>query len=448
MTIADFSKQINILKKEGRLDDALLYFKTHRGEFSIEQIGQNPYLVAGMITILRKRGYIDETFKFIEMFNVKIDENVDGVVLNAYGWLVFDKYKKDTKNGQFNAIGFMHSVAPMVTTIMQRHDVFFDTLIHYLFDTVLRTEKAKTVVNYKFLNDFCDLFLPDRLSTKPETMEIEKRGRIQRVELASDREKWYAIKTKALLELGDAEQCLILSREALEIFDVFHNNNDVWFARRIALSHKIMGEIGRAIDELEDIGKKKNDWFIKRELAELYFETENFEKAFELSMQAMNEYGDVEYKIGVMELIAKLLLRKGEEELAYKHLLLVKTIREKNGWKIPDELHSKIASLNVALTIDEPEKLRKELLSYWKQFKPRVQRKPSTGEKKSGKIKKILHQNEQGVDGFIEAEDGDYYFSLPASVPISSNLGEGITVVFEGKEELKGKRARKLQMAL
>jgi len=446
MTVVDFSKQLNGLKKQQKWDEALAYFREHRMEFPAEQIGKNYYLVASMLTVLRKKGYVDEAFKFVRMFDVRIGNDTDGMVLNAYGWLLFNKYRHDREAGRFNAFAFLQLATPLMREIMRRNDPFFDTLIHLLFDIVTKTEKKKKPVNYRFLNDFCDLFKPKRLRTEPETMEVERKGRRQMTELASDREKWYAIKTKALLELGEAETCLELSREALGSFERFHHQNEVWFARRIALSYKMLGRIDRAIEELEAIRRKKNDWFIKRELAELYHEMGDEERAFSLAMEAMNDFGDIEYKIGLMELVATLLEHRGERELAYRHLWLVKTIRERERWKVSEDLMMRLDSLGIEPPTQGEGQLQKELREYWKRCMPQKFYQKGDEKSKSGKIRKILHQNEQGVDGFIETEDGDYYFSLPTTVSISSKLKEGTSVMFEGGETERGKRARKIKI--
>jgi len=56
------------------------------------------------------------------------------------------------------------------------------------------------------------------------------------MELASSRENWYALKTKALMELGLRDECYLYSKKALSDLTNFHYNNDSRFARRIALS--------------------------------------------------------------------------------------------------------------------------------------------------------------------------------------------------------------------
>ena len=60
-----------------------------------------------------------------------------------------------------------------------------------------------------------------------------------------DKENWFAYKTKALLKLGEWQECFDTSKNALEVLDNFHYSNDIWFARRIALAKKNL-EIGRA----------------------------------------------------------------------------------------------------------------------------------------------------------------------------------------------------------
>ena len=148
MTIIDFSKHITVLKKEGKLGEALSFFKSHKGDFSKEQIASNSYLTANMLTVLRKRNYVNEAFTFLKIYDVIIGSHTDDVLLNSYGWLVFDKYRLDQKTKMFNAYAFIKYAEPLLSEIMRRQNVFFDTLIHILFATVIKAEKAKAAVNW------------------------------------------------------------------------------------------------------------------------------------------------------------------------------------------------------------------------------------------------------------------------------------------------------------
>ena len=59
------------------------------------------------------------------------------------------------------------------------------------------------------------------------------------------------------MKLGKFQECYDVSKLALETFEKFHYSNDIWFARRIALSKKNLGNSEDAIKELQQILRKK-----------------------------------------------------------------------------------------------------------------------------------------------------------------------------------------------
>jgi len=195
------------------------------------------------------------------------------------------------------------------------------------------------------------------------------------MELASSKENRYAIKTKALLETQQYEECFNLSKKALESFKKFHYSNDVWFARRIALSKKGLGNPEDALNELLHILDRKKEWFIQSEVAEIYKEKGDIDNAFQYAMDAINNFGDIEYKVGLLVSIAELLIKKGEEELAFKHYLLSKLLRQEEEWKVPENLSNIIdkSSFNQTSINDLP-KLKAELKKYWNTFKKAVEK--------------------------------------------------------------------------
>jgi len=171
------------------------------------------------------------------------------------------------------------------------------------------------------------------------------------MELASDKESWYAYKSKALIKLGKYQECYDISIVAINTFDNFHYSNDIWFTRRIALSKKALGNTEEAIKELLKVSKKKKEWFILKELAELYKDAGNQDEAFRYAIQAVNSFGELEYKVDLLFLIGELLNEKKEDELAYKHFLLAKLIRINEMWSIPSKLSSALEKFSKNSTI-------------------------------------------------------------------------------------------------
>ena len=164
---------------------------------------------------------------------------------NVYGWSIYDleiKGKHDDEiaqnEGQFlkaaNAICDLTEpgqYSPYVRAVMR----------------VTKYLGSRPGNHSERLLSWGDRLRPDQLSLETGVGKDDK-GRV--VELASDREKWYADRTKALLVCGRYEICLDLGAQALADVPKFHYNNDIWIQWRMALSEAQLGETTVAIGHL------------------------------------------------------------------------------------------------------------------------------------------------------------------------------------------------------
>jgi hypothetical protein len=432
MNFQEFEQQIATYKKQQRYADMLQFFKLNKASFTSEQIASNGYLISNMLMALRKTGNFNAVDAFLKIYHQKIGSGMNPMVINAYGWVVFDKYKHDNEaSNNFNSYQFLTNVQRLLPLLTAQNNNFAYSVIARILNIVLKTEKHKASVNWKFISDFCSLFDPNILNNSCDLIEVTRKGRTANMELASDKEAWYAAKSKALIELNQMEACFNISKEALHVIEKFHYSNDLWFARRVALAKKSFGNSDETIAELKMILKKKREWFIQRELAELYFEQNNSEEAFAYAIQAMNNYGDLEYKVGLIAFLGDLLVIKGEKPMAYKHFLLAKQLREKEEWKIPPELLTKLEDTKDANGAINFQSLKRELKSYWQSFQPKRMKSENNGEKLVGTIKKILNDNEKGKNGFLTSLQGnDYYFVIPRHISFTSKVELGVNVEF------------------
>jgi len=428
MNLYELSKEISNLKKHGAYDQALQFFKENKHNFQYEEIKNNKWLIADIITCLRKTNQSKFIHIFLQNFNIQINENTEELILNAYGWCLYD----NIKNKVYSKYQIIEDLRHTIGLLSRFNSKFSYTIISNILREGLKIAKEHQNQDYNFTNDFCNLFDRNILSIECNSFEINGKT----TEQASDKEKWYSEKSKSLFELKKYQECFELSKEALEKIDNFHNNNDLWFARRIALSKKELGNIDEAINDLEAIYKKKRDWFIQKEISELYFNKNDIDNAFKNAISAINYKGKLEFKIGLIFLLGKILKIKNEANLAYQHFLLVKKIREENQWKLPDELITEINNLAINNEY-ETKQLINNLKQYWKSFLPKK-------ETIKGKVKKILNDNERGKNGFIYCnDDKEYYFVIPSHINFIDKIKENVEVLFEiiqlkdGKERAK-----------
>jgi hypothetical protein len=251
LTIFEFSQQIALYRKEKKYPEVLTYFRENKGGFAKEQIRNNEYIVSDMITCLRNANHLDAGFQFLNIYGIEINEEQKERILSAYGWLLWAKYKAENDNNgnsatedhyfdiddeetevgdfELNKSELLDKVETLIPILNSLNSDFIKTLSSNLFTIVLKTEKKKPTPNWKLVNEFCNTIDRDKLSKDCSTIKVKRKGQEKDMELASDFENWYAYKTKALMKLGDWQECFDLSKEALEKIDIFHYSNDVWF---------------------------------------------------------------------------------------------------------------------------------------------------------------------------------------------------------------------------
>ena len=397
-SLFDFSQAISKLNKEKKFAETLKYFKDGKNEFTPEQIGLNKFIVYEMISALIETNHYDVIFTFIEQHNVVLEP----------------------KN----------------------------------FSYLLKKFKDKPSVNWTVVNRFCDLVSVESLDTECRTIEVERKGEKKPMELASSKEDWYAIKTKALFETQHYQDCFELSKKALESFEKFHYSNDVWFARRIALSKKNLGNSADALNELLKVLRRKKEWFIQSEVAEIYKENGENDLAFKYAIEAINNFGDLEYKVGLLVLIAELLNIKQEKELSFKHYSLSRLLRQQEDWNVPPSISVALSQFQFEqFSIERLPELKRELKKYWNSFVEKksnsLQEKQDLNQIYKGKVHKILHNDEKGIDGFISYDTNkSIYFRVSASGEIVKKINIGSEIEFKVIPATSDKKERATQITL
>jgi tetratricopeptide (TPR) repeat protein len=250
--------------------------------------------------------------------------------------------------------------------------------------------------------EWCDRLEPEQLSNTPG-QGPDGKGKI--VAYASDREKWYAFRSRALLDLGRFDECIAFSQKALAAFSQFHHDNDIWFRWRIALSKAGMGDRETAIAELEGLLSRKQDWFIHHRIAQYLLELGRTDEALERAIEAVLAPGpaDLGFKWELFLLMGRIHQARGEMEEARRHVLLAGRVRQEQEWKIPAELSHAVSELGVDMSEQvSTRELHEQLRAKWQLHKT------AALPQGKGKIKTILSA---GDAGFIQGDDGqDYYF--------------------------------------
>lgn len=471
-SIFELSRPFEQLKKQERFSEAIELFKQNKVYFSNEQIAQNFYLVSDMLTCLRKLNLFEAGFQFLNIYGIEINSATNERIVTAYGWLLWSKYKSEHSQGneneveshyfededdlgiesnvEYNKSELIEKIEFVIILLFEINNSFNQTLISNLFSIVLKSEKKKPAPNWKLVNEFCNTINPALLSTDCYTIKVERKGQMKEEEQASDFEKWYAFKTKAVFKLGEWQECFDLSKEALEKIEKFHYSNDVWFSRRVALAKKNLGNTEDTIQELETILKKKREWFIQKELAELYLEKGNIEIAYKIAIDAMSNFVPLEFKVDLLYLLGKILKQQDKLDLSFKHFSLSKLIRQSEDWKLPQKLFEELRGFPFTeVPLTDLKELKKELQKFWDSFKATPRKtfdktQTATDKNLEGEIIRILHDNERGKVGYIKCNTKEHYFSVSSNFHLTPNIMVGKKVLFEITQpsETKKEQAR------
>jgi len=323
-------------------------------------------------------------------------------VNGLYSWYIFDKYVKHVGKRELinNERTIWNSFNISKQKDLHENQEFPCPLTISVFQLV--DAYSENIFNARKVNDLLDILDPDYLSIKPRFIATEERGEI---EIASDKEKYFSLKSKALLKLGEYSDCIEICDVALNTFDRFHYNNDLWLKMRQGICHDKLGdsELGESIlSELLNTKAGSDKWFIYRDIAEIYYEQANFEKAWQYAVNAAYYGNEPQYMINLYLLQTRLLYklnRKEEGELLAK---LMFAIIKENGWNIKSEFSKLFAFYN--LKSDEIKGINEYLISakeFWNQ--ERYQDiKRENGE--------IIWIHNDGKKGKIKAIDGSIRF--------------------------------------
>lgn len=412
MQVSQMRDQAQNLRKSKQYDQALALYEVLWRE---HRDACDKWDGWGYAYCLRKLG---RTAEAVDVSREVYEANLDfEYIKNVYGWSLYDlEISKSTEEIAQNVTPFFRTVnaileisdpydrySPYVRTVMKVIDYFNDRATYSAEHILNWTEKLK----------------PDMLSLETSSGKTSE-GRV--VEYPSDRERWYAWRSKALYEGGRYEECVALSDAALQAIPRFHFSNDVWIRWRRALAKGQMGDREAAIADLDAVLQDKHDWFLKRDMARLLYEEGRLEEALEYAAQAALDPGDLEYKWELFLLMGQILNRMSNLEEARKHVLLAAALREEHEWKATEELEAMLAELDVDAPGASSRELRRELASFWRELK--FSQMPQM----TGRINNLVGN---GNAAFIRGDDGnDYYFKVRSFRGPRNRVQPGVPVRF------------------
>jgi tetratricopeptide (TPR) repeat protein len=194
-----------------------------------------------------------------------------------------------------------------------------------------------------------------------------------------------------------------LCNKGLNQISKFHYSNDIWFKRRIALCYFKLKEYELSLSILQDVLKKKKEWFVEKEIAEVYIAMGDMPKATQFAIDAALSPGDYDKKVNLYNLIAEILILIPKKEEALDHYILIYAIKKEFEQRITSTLENRIKELGGdTTTLPQSRQQFNKCKNIWSSLK--------FGDQKElkGKIDKMLPN---GKSGFVKSDiDGQSYF--------------------------------------
>lgn len=295
-------------------------------------------------------------------------------------------------------------------------------------------DRPNTGENVQKRLDWLDHLDPSLLDGKAESFTgADGKQYVQ----ASDRENWYSLMSKALLDGKRYEECIALCEEALSKFSKLHYDNDIWFGMRIAKAKAGLGRTEEAIEDYKRLVAKKPEWFLYYDLALLSHKLGQGDDALRYGAEsalAPGPQANLPYRWQLFLFLAIVLKKDGREDLARQHAHLAASLRNQENWKIEGSLLKRFEELGVdpgepCSTTD----LVRDLRKHWKEWTA------AALPRHEGSIDWVHHEK---PFGFIKADGlaDSVYFKVHSFKGPKERLGGGTRVTFLLKESYDPKK--------
>ncbi|TQO36592.1 S1 RNA binding family protein [Arenibacter algicola] len=258
--------------------------------------------------------------------------NENEKIKTDFGWFIFNNYLKAASTADF--IQNENVIIKLFDFVLQQNLSSNDSNIcPYTIGCIgLAKAHSKNLFNANRIENLLSLLNVDFLSRKSSAYTNSEGKEVKQ---PSDYETYYALRTKALLKLESFTLCINHSEVALKSISEFHYNNDLWFKMRIAICREHLGEFEiseRLFQELLSTRAGSDKWFLYRDIAELYFEQENFVNAWKYAVDAAFYGNEPHYMINLYVLQARILVKLDRPNDGEILARLIAAVLKEQGW--------------------------------------------------------------------------------------------------------------------
>ena len=410
--------EANDLRKKGEIDKALGFYRELLGD------GDDPYVVAGLIYCLRKKGDFAKAADVSARFASK-HQNIPWCKREAIWALI---------KGKLDKLGDGASIE-QICAVAEEIYGFSPIDINskwYVIKRVLKSARADR--RWDIIQTWVDKIDPEQLSAVPMKDENGREG-------WSDQAIWHNFQIRSMLEVGDKNQAGLLARAACARFP----RQQKYFARLEAL---VAFRLARLLEAeklyCEICSKGKPDWWMLHEYAETLKELGKKKDALREMCRAAASHHKLESLVTIFHHIGLLCKDNGDLTMACNHFLLYKFVRTKNGWSIPSEVEKTISE--IALSEEAPSSL-KDALSICRNFwltmagpQSKLSSPPTSRKSREALTGRLNLGPQDRAFCFITDQSGQDYFCLKDELP--ENISHGAVLVFDAIPAYDRKKGR------
>jgi tetratricopeptide (TPR) repeat protein len=422
------NRRANKLRKGGQIEEATGLYR------ELSQEGFDPFVTAGLLHCLRKRGLFGEALPICD--DVLQQYDLNDWCRNEVIWTLIQ--------GRLETLDDTAAVEEVIT----------------LAETVLEIGPGDAIAQWRIVRpvlksarshnrwDIVSLWVirvnPDELSAEPRKDNQDREG-------WSDQAVWHNYHIRSLIETGDKERAIVLALEAAGRFP----RHSKFFRRLQALATHQLGRLAEAESIYRQLcTTRRPEWWMLHEYAQVVRELGNPKEALTLMCRAAMSQKKLEMLVSLLADIGLMCHELQMPEDARNHMILSKLVRQGQGWSIPSSVDAALSALDRETGKTAGSASLKESLAkcrdFWVQMLGKgndlhTQSLGSETIKRKLQGKLIMGHAERSFC-FISAVGGQSYFCLKADLP--KGIADGANLIFDAVPSFDKKKNKEAWKAV
>lgn len=296
------------------------------------------YLLSCLGRSLRKEDRCKEFIDICRELDQKKEQLQNRYVQSELCWCLYHahiKYYSIENQDEYD--DFINRAKYIVKNSDQRDaDEFCITPYVLTVIKVVKVMKKKATKPYKKIIEWLSYLEPDKLPCDAYEF-VDERGK-QR-ELASPKEFYYYIISKAYEQTKDYKKCIEACKAGLEQVEKLHYRNHIWLkARKQYCECLILGDNDEAIENYTLIADKEQHWYMYHKLSNLFFIQNEMDKSLLYASKAYSGRFEDEKMVNLLLDTGILWYNRDKRDNARVFFQASAYYRNIKGWRVPEEL--------------------------------------------------------------------------------------------------------------